>query len=90
MVALPLASASTAALPVIDRREGDFTRTVFVAGDALLLIAGNLRPPLDGVIAKFFGPIRDPIELILGLFQGAIATIHSQSVSEIKPAVSLM
>ena len=89
MVALPLASASTAALPVIGIREGDFAGAVLVTGNALLLVARNLRSPLDRVVAMFLGPIGDPVELILGLFQRAIAAIHSQRVSEIKPAVAV-
>ena len=62
---------------------------MFIARNALLLVAGNLSSPLNGVVAELLGPIGDPVKLILGLFQRAIAAIYAQGISEIESAIAL-
>ena len=41
------------------------------------------------MVPRGFGPVADPLEMIFGLLQWAIALVYSQRIAEVKPTVSV-
>src|SRR5512133_1666776 len=65
-----------------------FAGAVGIAGNSLLLCATKICTPTDRVIADGFGPVVHPLELVLCLFQRAIALIDVQGIAEVKSSRS--
>src|SRR3954471_506887 len=60
-----------------------------VAGNALLLREAEIGAPLQRVIPQLLGPVVNDLEMVLGLFERAVALIDSERVAEIESAVAV-
>ncbi len=60
-----------------------------VAGDTLLLSAAHIYAKLDVVVLPLLRPVGNPLEMVLGFFERAIALVDAQRISKIKSTVAV-
>src|ERR1041385_7638337 len=60
-----------------------------IAWNSLLLCAPYIRTPTKGVVAPRLDPVVDELEVVFSFFQGTVALIHSQRISEIETSVAV-
>ena len=58
------------------------------AVDAGGLRAAYISAPLDGVIASLFGPIVNPLKVILGFAEWTVALVDVQPIAEVESAIT--